>query len=645
MPTSSATKHRPIWREPKAWIWVVGAGLGLLLVVSTGVAAYAYGSVGQNIVRGVTAAGQDVGGRSTLEAIHLLERKWEDFRSKSFTVEGGGRTMSLLISTDTSSEEEVVLALAEFDPTLAANRALTFGRRGSWWQQVRERTSGFLGRHHELATVTTATDDIEQTIREHYADLEQPAQDAKLTIDAQGRASVVPSVNGRTFDFATTAATIARRARNLDIGTVTLTAVTAQPNVATSATLSTIAGRDVVQFLGRAPLTLTWSDRSWTLTRAQLGSLLGFAGTTAAPRLGFDRAATTTYLEKLAKEIDVAPQNAKFTIEGGKAQEFQPGKVGTTLDIAASLATMQQALIDQGHAAAALTVIEEPPLSASSSATELGIKELVAEATTSFKGSPTNRRYNLSYGAKLLNGLLIQPGEEFSLVKALGKIDGAHGWKPELVIKGSAITPEFGGGLCQVATTMFRTALNAGLPIVERRNHSLRISYYEPPIGLDATIYEPKPDLRFRNDYGYPLLIQTKVDGTNLTFQFYGTKDGRSVDIPTPKVYNRVGIPATKNIEVDDLKPGEKECQAPGHPGADATATYTVTKADGTKVTQVFQSHYRAIGIICRVGKKATPKPTTNTNTSTNTNTAPVNTNTAPPDTNTAPETNTNAGA
>jgi vancomycin resistance protein YoaR len=215
--------------------------------------------------------------------------------------------------------------------------------------------------------------------------------------------------------------------------------------------------------------------------------------------------------------------------------------------------------------------------------------------------------------AKKINGMLIQPNETFSLVTTLGKIDGAHGWKPELVIKGSKITPEFGGGLCQVATTLFRSALNAGLPIVERTNHSLRISYYEPPVGLDATIYEPKPDLRFTNNYSTPLLIQTEVKGTKLIFRLYGTKDGRTVSIPTPTVYNKVGIPATKYIEVDTLKPGETKCQKPGHPGADAIATYTVTYPDGTKKVQTFKSHYRAIGVICQVGKAAASTPT-NTN-------------------------------
>jgi vancomycin resistance protein YoaR len=359
------------------------------------------------------------------------------------------------------------------------------------------------------------------------------------------------------------------------------------------------------------PFTLTYEGKTWTISAETGKTLLGFIpGTTV--QIGFDTIATATYLKTAAKEVAVAAVEPKLVLTNGKVSAFAAGTVGRTLNTEKTIAAMNTALVAQKATAVAVVDAIQPSTSTADT-NALGITELVAEATTDFRGSPTNRRYNLGFGAKKINGMLIQPNETFSLVTTLGKIDGAHGWKPELVIKGSKITPEFGGGLCQVATTLFRSALNAGLPIVERTNHSLRISYYEPPVGLDATIYEPKPDLRFTNNYSTPLLIQTEVKGTKLIFRLYGTKDGRTVSIPTPTVYNKVGIPATKYIEVDTLKPGETKCQKPGHPGADAIATYTVTYPDGTKKVQTFKSHYRAIGVICQVGKAAASTPT-NTN-------------------------------
>ncbi len=624
MPTSSATKSA---RKIHRWWLYGGAIFGALILLSGSVATAAYNSAGTRIVRGVTVAGQPVGGLDSLTAIHRLEKKWADFQSQAFQFQAAGRTMTILVTADTASETEVTLGAVDFDPTVSVNAALSFGRRGSLWQRVRERTSGFVGRPHELGVVNVDGASLGQLLESKFGDLAKAAKNAALKFGAGDTPEIVPSVASQTFDYSKAVREATIQARRLDAQPVTLNTITATPAIAVTPALTKLVSAGVNSVLDRAPLTLLQSDKKWTINRDQFKTMLGFYGTSKTPRLGFDLAATADYLNTIATDVNIKGQNAKFLMVDGRVQEFQPSAVGITLDIPATIAAMQSELVDKEQSSAALIVTEEKPLTDTVATNQLGITELVGTATTSFKGSPTNRRFNIGYGAKLLNGLLIQPGQEFSLVKALGKIDGAHGWKSELVIKGPKITPEFGGGLCQVGTTMFRVVLNTGLPIIERRNHSLRISYYEPPIGLDATIYDPKPDFRFINNYTGPLLLQTAVDGDNLTFSFYGTKDGRTVDVPTPKVYNRVAIPAPKTIEVDDLKPGETKCQTPGHPGADATATYTVTKADGAKVTQTFQSHYNAIGVICRVGKKPAtkPKPTTNTNTATsvtNTNTA-----------------------
>lgn len=611
MPTSSKTKQEPkprlaVSRHVLLWSSI---SAGIIVVGLVAVAAVAYAAPGTKIVRAVTVVGQPVGGLDSLTAIHQLETRWAAFQQQAFQFQAAGRTMTILVTADTASEEEVVLGVVDFDVMAAVNTALSFGRRGSWWQRVLERTSGWLGRRHEFGQVTVDGAMLGATIQDKFSDLEKPAKNATLKFVSGDTAEVVASAKGTTFDYTAAARQVVAEARQLSAQPITIKTIDAVPAIASSSALNALVQQDLKLTLDRAPLTLTRDDKKWTISRDQLKKILGFAGTTTNPRLGFDAAATADFLGKIAADVNVKAKNAKFSIVDGRVKEFQASGTGIALDIPATIAAMQIAFFDQQQTMIALVVTEEQPMTDTVATNKLGITELVGEATTNFRGSPANRRFNLSYGAELLNGLLIQPGEEFSLVKALGKIDAAHGWKSELVIKGTKITPEYGGGLCQVGTTMFRVALNTGLPIVERHNHSLRISYYEPPIGLDATIYEPKPDLRFTNDYTTPLLLQTKVDGNLLTFSFYSTKDGRTVDIPTPKVYNRVGIPATKNIEVDDLKPGEKKCQAPGHPGADATATYTVTKADGTKVTQTFQSHYRAIGIICQVGKKAVSKP------------------------------------
>ena len=234
------------------------------------------------------------------------------------------------------------------------------------------------------------------------------------------------------------------------------------------------------------------------------------------------------------------------------------------------------------------------------SAAELGIIELIGTATTPLTGSPQNRRYNIANGAKFLTGILIPPNEEFSTLKSLGTIDNSTGYLPELVIKGDRTIPEFGGGLCQVSTTLFRATLNAGLPITARQNHSYRVSYYEKDAagntigpGLDATIYNPAPDFRFKNDTGHTVLIEGYVEGDLITFNFYGTRDGRSSAIDGPHLLS--SSPAGEPIyaETDTLEPGVTKQIERAHAGGSATATYTVTYPDGSENKQVFESYYR----------------------------------------------------
>ena len=240
---------------------------------------------------------------------------------------------------------------------------------------------------------------------------------------------------------------------------------------------------------------------------------------------------------------------------------------------------------------------------------EMGIKEIIGIGRSDFRGSPPNRIHNIKTGAASLNGILIAPNEEFSLLKALGKIDGEHGYKPELVIKGNKTMPEFGGGLCQIGTTIFRATLASGLPILERQNHSYRVSYYEPPVGIDATIYYPKPDFRFLNDTGRYILIQTRIEGTELIFEFWGTKDGRVALQSEPVVYNRTAPPPAKLIETLDLPIGKKKCTERAHAGADAVFTYTITYLDGAVKTQEFKSHYRPWGEVCLIGVEKLSEP------------------------------------
>ena len=232
-------------------------------------------------------------------------------------------------------------------------------------------------------------------------------------------------------------------------------------------------------------------------------------------------------LMELAHDVTISRNlNGQIEFEG-------VAKNGQTLNTEELFTRISAALENKKNEVEIPLRVLKAPTKITDNLRDLGIRELVGEAITNYDGSPANRQYNIRIAASKLNGQLIPHGEEFSFVKSLGPITTRTGYKKELIIKQGDVIPEIGGGVCQVSTTFFRTALDAGLPITQQKPHSLKVHYYFPP-GLDATVYPGSADLKFLNDTGHPLLIQTAVKGTQLRVNFFGTSDGRSVKLTGP---------------------------------------------------------------------------------------------------------------
>ncbi|OGY89982.1 MAG: hypothetical protein A2458_05625, partial [Candidatus Kerfeldbacteria bacterium RIFOXYC2_FULL_38_9] len=242
---------------------------------------------------------------------------------------------------------------------------------------------------------------------------------------------------------------------------------------------------------------------------------------------------------------------------------------------------------------------------------ELGIKNLLGTGYSNMAGSPVNRQHNIARGVELLNGLLVAPQEQFCLNKALKPYTIENGYLSELVIAGNETKPEVGGGLCQVGTTSFRAALSSGVNITERQNHSYQVSYYSDPRngkpGTDATIYDPWPDFCFINDTSAYILMQTRLEGTALYFDYWGTNDGRKASYTEPVTYNWVAPPPTKEIPTPDLAPSQKRCTESAHAGITASFVYHIDYADGTTYEKEYVSVYKPWQAVCQVGEE--PKP------------------------------------
>lgn len=233
------------------------------------------------------------------------------------------------------------------------------------------------------------------------------------------------------------------------------------------------------------------------------------------------------------------------------------------------------------------------PVKVSEELKQKGIQEVIAIGESNFKGSSLSRRQNIMAGARKFDAHLVPKGETFSFNQVLQSVEEADGFVRELVIKGDETEKELGGGVCQVSTTAFRAAFFGGLPIERRRAHSYAVPYYKP-FGLDAAIYLGALDLRFTNDTPGDILIQTFIEGDDIYFVFYGTKDQRKVTFAGPFLSEYKPAPEAIIYETEDLPPGETEELAAEHDGFRAEWIRRVQMTEASpNAAEAFVSVYR----------------------------------------------------
>lgn len=311
----------------------------------------------------------------------------------------------------------------------------------------------------------------------------------------------------------------------------------------------------------------------------------------------------TKLLTPLAKRAYIAPVDALFRFESGKVVAFQPSASGSELDVQTvktTLETQIPTLLIQGgsaHVIISIPVKALEPTVTTDKANSFGIKELLGSGTSLFNHSIPGRIYNISLAASRVNGILVGPGEEFSFDKVLGDVSSFNGYKQAYVIQNGKTVLGDGGGVCQVSTTLFRAILNAGLPITERNAHAYRVGYYEEdsPPGLDATIYVPTVDLKFKNDTGAYILIQNTVDlnENRITYFLYGQNDQRQVVLTQPIIKNETPAPDPLYQDDPTLPKGEIKQVDYAANGATVSFSRTVTKNGNVLISETFVSNYR----------------------------------------------------
>lgn len=335
-----------------------------------------------------------------------------------------------------------------------------------------------------------------------------------------------------------------------------------------------------------------------------------------------DRAQVAERVSELADQLDRPMQDGVIDWDGRGVVVLAHSEYGQKLDVEASVNAIAAALVGEvapeaSVAAGAVAATEqitlpvtllEPPVDTNRIA-EMGIVELVSEGVSSFRGSPPERVHNIVTAADKFQHVVVPPGGTFSFNQNVGNVSAAEGFMDALVIAGDRTAVGIGGGVCQVSTTVYRAAFFGGFPIVERHAHGYVVGWYGEP-GMDASIFTPSVDFRFRNDTEHYLLIKSFVDTARgqLTFRIYGTKPGRTVEMVRQPATNVQPPPPALYQEDAKLAKGQIKQVDWAVKGMDVVIKRVIRFADGAVKEENIVSKYQPWRAIYLYGP-GTPVP------------------------------------
>ncbi len=448
-------------------------------------------------------------------------------------------------------------------------------------------------------------------------------KDASVVIQGADQ-QVVPATAGGGIDEPAVAADLVDRLTRADVPTelrIDAKVLATQPEITDTdaqAVAASVARMTV-------PVTLVSGDKSWTIDAATVHSWISI-GVQSNGKYGadVDVAKVKPYVETLAGDVKTAPIEPTVIYVASLPTGLTAGTPGKALDVDATALAVEKYLDDLGSGVSVTTapltvVVDEVPPTLGPSPGLAGFVRIGQWATTYFPGESNGDGANIEVPARLLNGLVIGPGKQFSFLTLVSPIDLAHGWKMGGVILNgkSDHTGAIGGGVCSASTTFFNAVVRAGLQIDERHAHFYYVNRY--PVGLDATVYSDGTrtwDMRWTNDTANPIVIRSWTSGYStrvITVELWSLPTGRTTTFAGGIKTDTVTAKDTTQY-VASLPGGLKSYRAE-YPtdGYTTTVTRTVKGTGGAVVhSDTWSSVYTKVdGILQIVGTP--PQPPTPT--------------------------------
>ena len=533
------------------------------------------------VMSGTAVAGVDLGGLSRTDARARIVHDIGDRLSAPVTVRVGDTTADVVPS-------EIGIRL---DAAATVDRAYSAGR-------VQARLLPYLT-SESIDPVLVYPKKL--TLPKELAALEQKPRNAKPVVQDDGTVGVVPAEDGLVYDDAASLRALAFAAIRRD-GALTLTPAVTKPDIPTTAAQTTAA--DAKRLLAKS-ISLGYHGKTLgKITPKELAPLLKVKRVGTAFALSIAPIGLRKALADDAEDVSRAPVDAHWKTDGAKARVVKHHN-GRGIDGERTGAALLAAVLTQNTHRAQVVLGPIAPARTTGQARALGIRQRISSVTTDLGASSPNRVYNVQLMAKFLNGQVIKPGQTFSFNKRVGPRTPERGFKEGQAIVGGLLLPSIGGGVCQVATTVFDAAFYAGLPIKSRVNHAWYISHYA--MGMDATVADGGPDLVFKNDSKYGILIRASASASTMTVTLYSTDRGLRVEKIAGLPHDQT-TPKARYILNPALKGAEKQQRTAGQ-GGFAISIERVIKKNGKVVGRdTFSSNYIAESQLFVVGPEFVPE-------------------------------------
>ena len=549
--------------------------------------AFAYAGSSDRLAEGVAIAGVDVGGLSANDAEAVLERREAALGRVPLMVRADGRTYrvraaGLGLAVDWNS------AVAKAQARVDGFRPVRGLRR-------------FAARAFGANVVPTAAVDAKSLDRllDRMARTDAPHREAALKFVGL-RPVVVEARPGRVLDRRAAEALILGAFATLDRSPVKVPMRTDEPKVTAEMLEPAVAQARVAV---SAPVRLTLGTMRYRLSRGSVAQLLELPANGArALRIGGPGA--DAYFADLSDKVNTPARNAEFVVVSGGRVLVKPSVSARAIDVPRTAEKLLAAALSPTRRVVPIVVGTQLPNRSTADAKKMGVTGLVSSYTTIYGGDP-NRIHNVQLVARLIDNTLVAPGKVFSFNGTTGERNAAKGFLEAPVIVNGELQTGLGGGVCQVSTTTFNAAYEAGLDITARTNHALYISHY--PQGRDATVNYPDTDLKFVNDTGRWLLLRTFVGSSSLTVNLYGTPQHRRV-VSEVAPLRTVGSPPATWKKDPTIAKGRRVVADPGSSPLATSVHRRVYDAQGKLLyDNVWYSSYRGEKKIVLVGTK--PKP------------------------------------